>query len=233
MDNKGLPLNVVHLKIIATISMVMDHICAVLFRYNASALMIRYTVGRIAFPVFAYMLVEGFIYTRSRAKYARNILITALITEPFYDLALHGSLWYPENQNICFTLLLGLIMLCVLEKASLKMAYMAATVSATVQLGIIVAFCAGFYLLRLDYDISAGIIFVVFYYLRKRQNYQKVIAGNAVFAAVMQLPGALLAIVPLLLYNEKRGKMPKGGKFVFYVVYPLQFVVLLVVKCFC
>ena len=121
------------LKIIAIITMLIDHIGAgVLGRLlvvrgmneaadlNAwidanSTLVITYQmmrfVGRLAFPIFCFLLVEGFLHTRSAAKYAFRMLLFAVVSEIPFDLALKGAWYYPEKQNVYVTLLIGLLVL--------------------------------------------------------------------------------------------------------------------------
>ena len=98
------PLNGIHLKLIACAAMFIDHACKALFRGNPTANILSGTVGRIAFPIFAYLVLEGFLHTRSRKKYAFNLLIAALVSEIFFDRVLHGTWFYPMHQNIIGTL---------------------------------------------------------------------------------------------------------------------------------
>ncbi|MBR4869292.1 MAG: hypothetical protein IKU12_00760, partial [Oscillospiraceae bacterium] len=73
-------------------------------------------VGRIAFPLFAFMLAEGFAHTRSKKKYALRLLLFALISELPFNLMLSGSFFYPLHQNIMFTFLLAFAAMALCEK---------------------------------------------------------------------------------------------------------------------
>ena len=100
------------LKIIAIISMVIDH-CAYFLMENGTLLYnAMRCVGRIAFPVFAFLIVEGFGYTHNRKRYFAQLLVFAVISEvPWY--LLNGA---DGTHNVMFTLALGVIALAVLEK---------------------------------------------------------------------------------------------------------------------
>lgn len=134
MESKGI--TGTGLKIFAVVSMFIDHLAAILLEdylatqipggmskesleawlaQNQSVAMMRNltyamrVIGRFAFPLYAFMLVEGFLHTRSVKKYALRLGIFALISEPFFDLGFHGQLYYPKYQNVFFTLLFGLL----------------------------------------------------------------------------------------------------------------------------
>lgn len=115
------------LKLIAIITMLIDHTAAVIlerwltaerlgglhtneqFWYNTYLIM-RFT-GRLAFPLFCFLLVEGFQHTRNVGKYAVRLAVFALISEIPFDLALHGTAFYFHYQNVFFTLLIALLVL--------------------------------------------------------------------------------------------------------------------------
>lgn len=98
------------LRLIAIVAMLLDHTAAVLVAPNSDAYTLMRIVGRIAFPIFCFLIVEGFEHTRSVAKYTGRLAIFALLSEIPFDLAFHDSLlevYY--GQNVFFTLLLGLL----------------------------------------------------------------------------------------------------------------------------
>ncbi len=99
------------LKLIAMITMAVDHVGAVLF---PRMLMLR-AIGRLAFPIYMWLLVEGFAHTSSRKKYMGRMAIFALLSELPFDLALSGRLTW-RWQNIYFSLLWALLLLMALEK---------------------------------------------------------------------------------------------------------------------
>lgn len=99
------------LKVIAMISMVIDHVALYLMEYGTVLYETMRCIGRIAFPVFAFLIAEGFIHTRSRYKYFFTLLGFAVISEiPWY--LLNGT---DGTHNVMFTLALGVATLMVLE----------------------------------------------------------------------------------------------------------------------
>ena len=112
------------LKGLAMCSMTIDHAAAVLLQNGAAcagrpALAALYFacrgVGRLAFPLYCFLLAEGFANTASRWAYARRLAVFALLSEAVFDLAIFSTPWYPHYQNVFFTLLLGLLALCALH----------------------------------------------------------------------------------------------------------------------
>jgi len=113
------------LKVIAVVTMLIDHIASVLLREDPILIFsvlgravtlyeIMRTIGRIAFPLFAFLLVEGFIHTSNRKKYGTNLLAFAFISELPWNLEHTGKL-FCSSQNVFFTLFFGFIGLCIIE----------------------------------------------------------------------------------------------------------------------
>lgn len=117
------------LKLIAVLAMLTDHVAAFVLAYYKPALTpfisigshelslyrLMRIAGRIAFPIFCFLLVEGFLHTSDRRRYGRNLLIFAFISEVPWNLLHSGSLFY-SGQNVFFTLFIGYLGLCVIEK---------------------------------------------------------------------------------------------------------------------
>ncbi len=110
------------LKMIALITMLIDHIGAIIIPFlqgytqNMSTfialegiMVAMRLVGRISFPIFAFLIVNGFYHTSNRAKYLLRLSIFALISEPFFDFAVYGTWLEFTHQNVFFTLALGLV----------------------------------------------------------------------------------------------------------------------------
>lgn len=110
------------LKMIALITMLIDHTGAIVIPFlqgyarNMSTyialegiMVTMRLIGRISFPIFAFLIVNGFYHTSNRAKYLLRLSIFALISEPFFDFAMFGTFLELTHQNIFFTLSLGLL----------------------------------------------------------------------------------------------------------------------------
>ena len=106
------------LKVIAVVSMLIDHTSAVILEQipglEAPAFFMR-IIGRAAFPIYCFLLVEGFYHTRSRAKYAGRLFLFALISEVPFDLAFSRRMWDFSSNNVFFTLLFGLLVIWGVE----------------------------------------------------------------------------------------------------------------------
>ena len=107
------------LKWIAVISMLIDHTAEVLINHNAALTdpiwaqiyVLMRGIGRIAFPIYAFLLVEGFLHTRDVKKYLARMLTFAVVSEIPFDLAVFHTPFYWGYQNVFFTLFLGLLAL--------------------------------------------------------------------------------------------------------------------------
>ena len=175
-------------------------------------------VGRIAFPIFCFFLVQGFLYTRNRAKYATRLFLFALISEIPFNLGLNNRLRYPSHQNVYFTLFLGLIMLCLWEWLGKKIRYPAIAIFPQAAQAAALMYLA--YYLRTDYKYKGMILILVFYLLHE---FLPLAAAGGAVAMYWEWPWVLIAFPLLLLYNGKRGKQ---NKYFFYVFYPAHLILI-------
>ena len=76
------------LKLIATIAMILDHLAIIFFSSTSFIYLILRIIGRISFPIYAFLIVEGFFHTKSLTKYLSRLILLAFISEPIYDYAL-------------------------------------------------------------------------------------------------------------------------------------------------
>lgn len=86
--------------------------------YHSSTIM-KY-IGRLSFPIFCFLLIEGFLHTRNHWKYAMRIAIFALISEIPFDLLITGKPFYQGAQNVFFTLLIGIFVMIGFKTISQK-----------------------------------------------------------------------------------------------------------------
>ena len=104
------------LKLIACLAMLIDHIGYVFFP-TSDLLRI---IGRIAFPIYCFLLCQGLSYTKNPVRYILRLVLILIISEIPYDLLFYGKLTF-DYQNVMFTLLLGLTMgLCIRRIPSLS-----------------------------------------------------------------------------------------------------------------
>lgn len=219
------------LKYIAIITMLIDHIGAILVApmvYVAAGARhqeileiyrIFRRIGRIAFPIFCFFLVEGFFYTKDVRKYAFRLFLFALVSELPFDLAFWNKAFTMEGQNVFFTLLIGLGVMAALKKAEETITDR--ILLTGVRLGIIAAGCLTALLLNTDYHMMGILSIAVLYLYRSEENRLKqLIAGAVTF---LWEPYALLAFIFLYFYNGQRGRQPK---YLFYIFYPAHILVL-------
>ena len=215
------------LKIIAIVTMFIDHFGAVVVNqallrlssvvrnqelYHNMRIFYRILrlVGRLAFPIFCFMLVEGFVHTRSREKYLLRLGFFALISEIPFDLAIYKDWFYPDKQNVFFTLFLGMLVMYLADRFKRDW-LQAMVILAGVFLG---------YLLKTDYGEKGVFVITVLYLLR----YQRPLQCLAGAAAMSFETGGPFGMIPPLLYNGQKGKLKL--KYFFYWFYPAHLLLL-------
>lgn len=209
------------LKIIALATMIIDHATAMFVSLtdNRSLYMLGRGIGRLAFPIYCFLLVEGFFHTHNRGKYCFRLFLFALISEIPFDLAFNGVLVYAGHQNVFFTLFLGLLLLWFCEW---KTVHLTGTKEYVLSVLGYLAFYVGAELLRIDYG-AYGLLMILCFYLfhgnRKRVAVADIaINGFIALSSDIQLLGGLSAI-PITFYNGKKGI---SLKYFFYAIYPLH-----------
>lgn len=103
-----------YMKMIALICMLIDHIPSIV-AFSDTTVIAMHSVGRLAFPIFAWELVQCYNHTRNKTGHLFSILLLAIISEPFFDLTFTKQITDWKCQNICFTLALGWIALFTLN----------------------------------------------------------------------------------------------------------------------
>ena len=198
------------LKCIAILSMALDHTGAVLFPQE---IWLR-CAGRLAFPIFCFLIVEGFVHTHDVYRYMARLGVFALISEIPYDLAFRGVCLEFAYQNVFFTLLIGIVMMKLLSVTRLW-PEKAAILILAMWLAVV---------LRTDYYVR-GILLIFMLYVFREQKLLAAAAGglwNFLYAGTIQRYGVFSA-VPMLLYNGKPGRRMK---YFFYIFYPAHLLIL-------
>lgn len=206
------------LKWIAVLTMVIDHVGAILF---PDQIWMR-VIGRVAFPIYAYCLAEGFRYTSDYRRYLGRLALFAILSEIPFDLAFYGVPFSFAHQNVFFTLTLGLILLWVLERFREQLLLCA---------GAFVVLCFLAQALHMDYG-AGGLLMVFAFYLARQGTSPWIGWGIFVFINLFGYAGgvqwaAILALLPIGLYSGKAGK--KKQRF-FYWIYPLHLLLLWVIE---
>lgn len=170
---------------------------------------IRY-IGRPAFPIFCFLLVEGFLHTRDVKKYAIRLGIFALVSEIPFDLALHITFFHWEYQNVFFTLLIGLLAIWFIrshgETLPVRILGLAAGAMAAE-------------MLHTDYGAFGVALIVLLYLLREHRVWQCLLGG----LCCLWEWTAPLAFLPIFFYNGERGRQPKWFFYWFYPVHLLLY----------
>ena len=218
------------LKVIACLAMLCDHIPKVMGIGGAPYLIMSMIIGRAAFPLFCFFLVEGFFHTREVRSYLVRLALLAILSEIPYDLALHDRLLEFGNQNAVFTLFLGLLLMTAVTKIPLFRRFKDAFLSGSsgpgawkqsaVSFILPALFCFLAWLLRLDYGWSGILCIYTLFCLHGRQKPAAALAGGCIALNLDMVsdPGAFLAVPLLFAYKGQRGR--RKLKRAFYLFYP-------------
>lgn len=231
------------LHMLAMLFMLLDHMWITVVRGNDW----MNCLGRLAFPMFAFLIVEGYMHTSDFKKYIRRMFLFALISEIPFNLVSAGSVIYPFHQNVLWTFLLSLLCIHLIEKARktqklwLQIIMCVLVVSVGYLLGI---------LLMVDYN-SAGIMTVlVFYFFRGNRfghrfgqflglywiNFNLlggmtyVLNVASIELSIPRQAFALFALIPIWLYNGKRGMSNSWIQYFYYAFYPLHLLILCILS---
>ncbi|MDE6914907.1 MAG: conjugal transfer protein TraX [Lachnospiraceae bacterium] len=209
------------LKWLAVISMVIDHFACAVYPYiqghNAEVYKALRGIGRIAFPIYCFLLVEGFFYTKNVWKYLRNLVLFAAISEIPFNMAVFGHVFYPKGQNVYWSLALGICAMILLKRFegfAMRQIFL--------QAAVIVLFLFLGEHLEVDYHWKGIAYIILFYYLRNLRFRQSVTAIAGAAAFVLYERAAVFAFLLVYLYNGKRGRQ---FKYLFYGIYPLHLLV--------
>ena len=221
------------LKIIAILSMLTDHIAASfgLSFFPPEVYWVMRYIGRTAFPVFCFLIVEGALHTRNPYRYLARLGIFALISEIPFNLAFDRSVIKTGSTNVFFTLFLGLLAIIICRK--LKDAA-SAEIQIAAAAGAVIICCLAAELLHTDYSSGGVLVIISMYFL-----HDKPAARDAVMLLILSLffgPVELFgaaSIVLFFFYNGRRGKTNRFFQYFFYAFYPLHLTILWILSyCF-
>ena len=217
------------LKIIACISMFIDHSFHILWRtYKGYIATLDYEsiirfqriyrigrgIGRLAFPIYCFLLVEGFFHTKNIKKYLLRLFIMAVLSEHAFNLLATGNVLEPEYQNVFLTLFISLVTISGMNKVRMREAF-PRQVKSVLMMFIAAAGCVAAHLLKTDYSYN-GVLSIVVIYLLHFNRPLTCLGGALSFTWE---PWAIPAFVPIFLYDGRRGLK---AKYIFYFFYPFH-----------
>ncbi len=228
------------LKLIASVSMALDHFAAVVLYALINRIVtvggdvtvlvylydiLRY-IGRLAFPIYCFLLTEGFCHTRSVFRYSLRLGLFALLSEILFDLALNGQVLELYQNNVFFTLLVGLgTMWAIREGNNLLDRYTGKAAGLLSLFWTALMAALGYILAELlwcDYG-GAGVLTITAMYLLKHWPVAGFLAGVGILSIGNTIElFALPAVLPVACYRGDRGR---GGKWWFYLFYPAHLLV--------
>lgn len=179
--------------------------------------MVMRLIGRIAFPIFIFLMIEGMRKTRNVWKYALRMGIFALVSEIPFDLTFNGKLLEFTYQNVFFTLLVGLLTIIAIDRVWICLQNILLKIVVMLPIAALGAWIAE--LLHTDYG-AIGIVCIVVIYVFSFNKTLQIAAGCVVFLWEVTAP---FAFIPIGFYNGKRG-LPL--KYVFYAFYPLHLILI-------
>lgn len=225
------------LKYIALLTMTIDHAGLIFLSYDTMAYTIARNIGRIAFPLYCFLLVEGFLHTSNRRSYFIRLLLFAFISEIPFDMMVYR---FPQitdmsvlngHQNVYFTLAFGFLALCLIDHYRSKGPYVALAIGAF--------FVMAAELLQTDYSYIGIFVILLFYMYKTFAADQNLLLGYLLPILPLLSYGnyfVLLAIPFLFLYNGQKGQplLPggnsfPGAKYIFYLYYPLHLAILSII----
>lgn len=225
------------LRFLALFFMLLDHMWATIIPGN---IWMTY-VGRLAFPIFAFQIVEGYFHTSNVKRYAKRLFYFALISEIPFNLMLGSSWLYPFHQNVIFTLLLGLFAIKGLDYARKKRDVKSILIGLLTLAGTSFLAQYGF----TDYGAMGVYTIVAFYIFRGFKgawigqllaliylniiHFQGQFIPIEFFGSIFEFTTqgfAVFALLPIWLYNGKKGSTSKTIQYISYWFYPVHMLIL-------
>ncbi len=244
MERKGhIEFTSFSLHILAMVCMLCDHLWGTIVPGNEWLT----CIGRIAFPIFAFMVAEGYTKTANLRKYVKRLLVFALISEIPFNLAISGRLFNPLHQNVLWTFLIAIWMMHLNDRARSKggKVRFVLTCVGTFCLGSLLGIIG-----MVDYFHVGVMTVLVFYFFRGRNWAERLlqlvalwylnweVLGGLVYEFKLaghiftfhQLGFALLALIPIWLYRGKQGPYSPGIRRLYYWFYPAHLLILALLR---
>ena len=231
------------LKCLAMILMLLDHLWATIIPGNQWMT----NIGRIAFPIFAFLITQGYIHTSDFKKYLKRLFIFALISEIPFNLIYTGSLVFPFHQNVLFTLILGLLCINEIDKMKNNKSFKNVIIGTVKIIVFLLLGTVGF----VDYGLT-GIFTIIAFYIFRNFKFawiyqlislillyivffkgQSVILNIFNFEYYLPLQSiGILSLIPIWLYNGEKGIDNKKLQYMFYWFYPAHMMLIYLIYYF-
>lgn len=223
------------LKILACVTMLLDHIGAVFVPSvaNYSVYYALWIIGRLAFPIYCFLLAEGVAHTKNPVKYGLRLLMGVFLAEIPFDLAFSGR-WDWGSQSVMVTLLLGFGMALIMNRLDRT------KLVPVIIFGFLAELC------QCDYGMWGIAMIALFVMTRERKDRNNLqVIGMLIVCYFMnsarvpifgfRVPVelfAVLALIPIFLYSGKKSTDSKAIQMIFYLFYPVHLLVLYVLAKF-
>ncbi len=230
------------LKIIAMVTMLIDHLTAVFVPYDSWLYMIGRSVGRLSFPIFCFLITEGHRHTRDIKKYLFRLLIFAFISEIPFDMAFYypfSDSNYMYHQNIYFTLFIGLLVITIIDYIEDYFAFkyrinsnsnnnIPFVIKNLLSMGVLLAGCLIAYLIKSDYSF-VGVLMIWTFYIYKN-DIKLLFISQLILNLIYGFPQVLgvFSLYFINRYNGERGK--QANKYLIYGFYPLHLLIIFLIK---
>ena len=203
-------------------------------------------IGRLAFPIYAFMIVEGYFNTKNLKKYVLRLLVFAIISEIPFNIAMGSRLFYPIHQNVLWSFLIAIGLIHWNEKVKEKKLWKRILVGAAT---IIIAYIGGI-ITFVDFYNAGLLMALTFYFFRGKKWWHYICQLLCMWYINMEILGgygyeieifgtiqfvtrqgfALFALIPIWLYKGKQGYHSEAWKYIRYGFYPLHLLVLGLIK---
>lgn len=231
------------LKILAMVLMLLDH----LWGSGVANCWWLTAVGRMAFPIFAFQVAEGYAHTKNFKKYLGRMFLFALISEVPYDLLTGGTWFDPFRQNVMFTFCIALVIIRLMDKARAKSLWLGAVaVLVGAGLGYLLGlftfvdyFGCGvwmvlaFWLFRdvsWGWLVQLGAMIYINFHMMGGLEYEVALFGKTFFFPEQGI--AVLSLIPIWLYNGKKGLESRAFQYAGYAFYPVHMLILVLIAAF-